>query len=109
MLPALQEFGDFGPVVAQGVVELQELVLLAGRPLLVPDGAVEVVVVSLTALLPVPVRNLILLLQQPRYLGPLLHASLLVQFLQSAVFLHSPLPTFGVQAFLSVIQPIYLI
>jgi hypothetical protein len=84
-------------------VQIQQLALLLARPLLVPDGPVQVVVVALTALLAVPVQNLVLLLQQSRNLRPLLHAPPLVQLTEGIVFLSCHTLTLGVQALRSLI------
>lgn len=71
-------------------------------PVVLVDGAVQVVVVPLTALLPVPPRHPELRIHRLCYLRPLPHLPLLVQALQHSVFLTQSKSTSSVHAFRSI-------
>jgi hypothetical protein len=102
MLPAFDRSRYLGPVVPAAVVELQEVHLFLGGPLVVLDGTVEVVVVSFPALFPTPVHDAILLFEESRYVCPFLDPPDFVKFFEGVVLLHEVESTATVQAFLSV-------
>ena len=99
-LPACEKLGYLCPLVADLIMVAYELLLLLLAPLIVLDGIVEVVVVALAALLAIPALDVELQLHEPRYLGPLLDAALLVDLLEDVVFLNGSESTISVQAFL---------
>ncbi len=104
MLPAFDGSRNFGPVIAEGVVKFKQLIFFLGGPLLMFDGAVEVVVVSLPALFSTPVVNVIFLFKYSGYFGPFFDPAVLIKFLKSFIFLSQTASTFVVHAFLSVMQ-----
>jgi hypothetical protein len=83
---------------------VNELPLLAGSPLVVLDGIVEVVVVALPALLTVPANDMKLLIHGLGNLRPFLDVPGFVKLLQDAVLLHRARSTISVHAFLSLIK-----
>lgn len=83
---------------------LHEFLLLFVGPFVVFDGVLEVVVVSLPALLAVPAGEAELELHDPGYFGPPLNVPLLVEFLQYLVLLHTALLTCWLHALRSLIR-----
>lgn len=86
-VPAADEFGNKCPAVAVEGVQGHQLFLLLGRPLFLLYSALEVVVVALSALLPVAPLNPVTFLHYPRNLAPLLYLPNLEELLQNQVFL----------------------
>ena len=92
-VPAGEVAGEFCPAVAELFVVEGECLFLLGRPLVVADAVVEVVVVAFAALLAVPAADVELALHDAGDLRPPLHVLLLVEVLQDAVLLHRPITT----------------
>lgn len=99
-LPAGEELGDLSPLIADLIMMAYQFLLLLLGPLLMLDGIIEVVMVPLSALFAIPAPDVELQLHEPRDLGPLLDAPLLVDLLEDVVFLSGAESTISVQAFL---------
>ena len=101
MIPSGDEFRDEGPFVAMFCVEVDEIILLDGGPLVLVDAPLQVVVVSLPALLPVAVLNAILDLHYFGDLAPFFNFPLLEDFFQNFVFLclQQLIPTVSIFSF----------
>lgn len=86
-VPAVDELGNESPAVAVDCMQLHQLFLLVLAPLFLLDAALEVVVVSLAALLAIAPLNPVTFLHYPRNLAPLLYLAHLEELLENQVFL----------------------
>jgi hypothetical protein len=87
-VPSGDEFGDLRPAVAVEGVELNEVCFFFGRPLLLTDAALEVVVVSFAALLAIASLDAVSF-HNLRYLTPFLNPPSFEELLQKLVLLCS--------------------
>ena len=86
-LPSGDELGDECPFVAMLGVEMNEIILLDETPPVFVDASFEMVVVSLPALLAVPVLNTVLDLHNFGDLTPFFNFPLFKDFFENLVFL----------------------
>lgn len=80
-----------------------QCLLLLGRPLVMSDGVIQVVVVAFPTLLAVASADVELRFHDPGDLRPPFDALVLIQVLQDAVLLHRKNSTTSLQAFRSLI------
>lgn len=79
-----QKFGDFGPLITNGFMTLQDLAILFHAPCFFANGGIQIVVPSFTTLFPRASR------QTRGNLGPLLGPKLLDEADDGTVFLFGP-------------------
>lgn len=99
--PSIELMADFGPLVPEPVMVLEQGAFLFQTPLRNFDGGVQLVVPSLPTLLPRPPVNAKLLLHSLRDVTPLLDLPNLDDLPEGFVFLSNIRNTSLVQAFLS--------
>jgi len=102
-LPSYNRPRDLSPSVSQLFLQLHQLRLFFRRPFFAFDRAIQMVVVSLTALFATSILYFELFVQNPGYFCPLFDTSCLINFFQRFVFLNGINLTAAVQAFLSLI------